>query len=110
MKDLLQQICKDNPGSIQSAVAQEVLDYDDPQSFFSDLQQHGCVSGMVNSLIYYSDTHAFYDKHYSEIEELRTDYEESTGEPLQIKGDLKNYLAWFTFEQMAYELGNDTNR
>ena len=104
MKKLLKQICKNNPESIRSEVAQEALEYDDPQSFFDDLLQHGCISGMVSSLIYYTDTHAFYDKHYAEIEELRTEYEESTGEPLQINNDLKNFLAWFAFEQVAYEL------
>jgi len=107
MKKLLKQICKDNPDSIQAAVAQEALEYDDPQSFFEDLQQHGCISGIVSSLIYYNDTHAFYDKHYEEIEELRTEYESSTGEPIQINNDLKNYLAWFAFEQVANELVNE---
>jgi len=104
MKKLLKQICNDNPESIKSTVAQAALDYDDPQSFFDDLQQHGCISGMVSNLIYYTDTHTFYDKHYSEIEELRLEYESSTGEPLNINNDLKNFLAWFAFEQMAYQL------
>ena len=107
MKNLLEQICIDNPESIKSAVAQEALEYDDPQSFFDDLLQHGCISGMVSSLIYYADTHGFYDKHYEEIEELRTEYEESIGESLQINNDLKNYLAWFAFEQVAYQLVNE---
>ena len=48
----------------------------------------------------------FYDKHYSEIEELRTEYEESTDEPLQINNDLKNHLAWFAFEEVAFQLTN----
>jgi len=106
MKNILKQICKDNPQSIKSEVAESALEYDDPQTFFDDLLQHGCISGMVGKLIYYSDTHAFYDKHYEEIEELRAEYEESTGEPLQIKDDLNNFLAWFAFEQVAYELVN----
>lgn len=106
MKNLLQRILKDNPESIKSAVAQEALEHDDPQSFFEDLQQHGCISGLVSSLIYYQDTHAFYDNHYEEIEELRSEYEESIGEPLQIINDLKNHLAWFAFEQVAFELVN----
>ena len=106
MKNLLKQICENNPESIQSAVAQEALDYDDPQTFFNDLLQNGCISGIVSSLIYYTDTHAFYDKHYAEIEELRAEYEEQIGEPLKIDNDLKNYLAWFAFEQVAYQLSN----
>jgi len=104
MKNLLKQILKDHPQSIKAEVAEEALDHDDPKTFFKDLLQHGCISGMVGKLIYYKDTHTFYDKHYAEIEELREEYEESTGEPLKIPSDLKNFLAWFSFEQVAYQL------
>ena len=93
MKKLLKQICKNHPQSIKSELAQEALEHEDPQIFFSDLLQHGCISGVVGKLIYYTDTHAFYDKHYEEIEELRTEYETSTGESLQLNSDLKNFLA-----------------
>jgi len=62
---------------------------------------------MVGKLIYYKDTHAFYDKYYAEIEVLREEYEELIGEPLNIKNDLKNFLAWFAFEQVAYQLANE---
>ena len=75
------------------AVAAEALDYDEPELFFKDLLNHGCVSGMVWSLIYYTDTHAFFDKHYDEIEPIREEFEDGTGQPLTIKGDLKNFLA-----------------
>lgn len=104
MKNLLKQILKDHPQSIKAEVAEEALDHEDPKAFFKDLLQHGCISGMVTKLIYYKDTHAFYDKHYAEIEELREEHEESTGECLQVKSDLKNFLAWFAFEQVAYQL------
>ena len=86
------------------AVAAEALDYDEPELFFKDLLNHGCVSGMVWSLIYYTDTHAFFDKHYDEIEEIREEFEDGTGQPLTIKGDLKNFLAWFAFEETAYRI------
>ncbi len=104
MKNSLKQILKDYPQSIKAEVAEEALEHDDPKAFFKDLLQHGCISGMVGKLIYYKDTHAFYDKHYAEIEELREEYEESTGEPLKIPNNLKNFLAWFAFEQVAYQL------
>ena len=104
MKNLLKQILNDYPQSIKAEVAEEALEHEDPQTFFKDLLQHGCISGMVTKLIYYKDTHDFYDKHYTEIEELREEYEESTGECLPIKNDLKNFLAWFAFEQVAYRL------
>ena len=59
---------------------------------------------MVGSLIYYSDTHSFFDTHYAEIEELRVEFEEIHGEPLPISGDLKNDLAWYAFREIAYRL------
>jgi len=51
------------------------LDHDEPLSFFNELLEHGCVSGLVGSLVYYSDTHTFFDKHYDEIETLREEFE-----------------------------------
>ena len=104
MKNSLKQILKDNPNTIKAEVAEEALDHEDPKTFFEELQQYGCINGMVGKLIYYKDTHAFYDKHYAEIEVLREEYEESIGEPLKIPSDLKNFLAWFAFEQVAYQL------
>lgn len=94
---------------------QHVLDYvlelyktdKEIKSFFSDLSENGCVSGMINHLIYYFDTHKFYDKYYEEIETLRLNWEDDTGEPVQIKEDLKNYLAWFGFEQTAYQIASE---
>ncbi len=59
---------------------------------------------MVSSLIYYRDTHRFYDEYYDEIEDLRLEFEDNCGEPLKVKGDLKNFLAWFAFEETAYLL------
>ena len=107
MKTQLQQIIKTDVYSLKTAVAQEALDYDNPEAFFHDLLNNGCVCGMVGSLIYYVDTRAFFDKHYDEIEGLREEYEDSTGEPIKIKGDIKNFLAWFAFEETAYQLANE---
>ena len=104
LEDLLQ--ATDSP--MQKAIIQEVLDHastnDEVRSFLSDVIQHGCISGMVNSLIYYCDTHQFYDTHYEEIETLRIAYEENAGQPIIIKNDLKNFLSWFAFEETAYQL------
>ena len=106
-KKQLQVIIDNEPASIAAYVATEALDYDDPAVFFSDLQRCGCQSGFISGLIYYSDTHAFFDRYYDEIEELREDYEDSVGEPLRIKGDLKNWFAWFAFEETAFRMAND---
>lgn len=98
----LETITQSEPKSLRCAVAQEALDYDCQPSFFNDLLTNGCVSGMVSSLIYYTDTHAFYDEHYDEIEQLRLQAEEDQGQPLCVHGDYKNFMAWFAFEQTAY--------
>ena len=50
------------------------------------------------------DTAAFFDRHYDEIEDLRRDWEDSIGQPMQIAGDLKNTLAWFGFEIIAAQM------
>lgn len=105
----LQQIIDDHPASLKAAVADEALHYgsDDPAQMFTDLSQCGCQSGLIGSLIYYHDTARFFDCHYDDIEELREEYEANTGEPLRIKGDLKNWLAWFGFEETGYQLANE---
>lgn len=99
-------IKENQPNSLKGAVAQEALEDETSEitSFFSGLLEHGCVSGWVNSLVWYNQTHAFYDKHYNEIEELRQDYEESLGQPMSVKSDYKNFMAWFAFEETAYQL------
>ncbi len=103
----LQEIVEAEKGTIKGYVAHEALDDDDPISFFKDLLNHGCISGMIPGLIYYSDTHKFYDTHYDEIEVIREEYEESTGSPIQIKGDIKNFFAWFAYEYEAYRLAQE---
>lgn len=97
----IKEIAEQEPVTIEAAVAQEALLHDDIPTFFEDLLNHGCVSGMVTSLIYYTDTHSFFDNYYDEIEELRYEYQQSTGLPLSIENDLKNDLAWFAFEETA---------
>ncbi len=105
----LQEIVNTNSKNIKSIVAKEALAYssDNIQIFFSDILQYGCISGMISSLIYYVDTHEFYDTHYSEIEDIRKDYEAQTGQYLTTDSDLKNFFAWFAFEETAYRLANE---
>jgi hypothetical protein len=97
-----------------NALREYVIDYIkdgyQPQErayFISDVLKSGCVSGVVRKLIYYTDTHAFFDRFYGEIEELRQEWEENTGEAIKIKNDLKNDLAWFGFEETIYWLANE---
>lgn len=107
LKKQLQAIIDHAPNSLKAAVASEALDNDDIACFFSDLLQHGCQSGIIGSLIYYSDTHKFYDMYYYEIEEIRYDLEQSFGESLKPNGDLKNWFAWLGFEETARLLADE---
>lgn len=97
----LEMLSIEPPCNLTSYVAHDILDQDDPLCWMVDLLRHGCASGMVPGLIYYVDTHLFFDRHYYEIEDLRQEYEDMTGFPLHIKDDLKNELAWFAYEETA---------
>ena len=105
IRQTLLTICSDRPNTISAFVAQEATEHNDPASYLSDIVCYGCISGIsgiVGPLIYYRDTHAFFDKHYDEIEDLRQDWEDEIGQPITIDGDLKNTLVWFAVEQVAY--------
>jgi len=108
LEERLTAIANEEPRSVRNRVAMEALDYGErPEAFFKDLLAHGCICGIVGTMTYYEDTHAFYDEHYEAIEELRVDYEEEVGTPVKIEGDLKNALAWFAFEHVAWQLAQE---
>ncbi len=79
------------------------------KSWFNDLMRGGCSSGFVSSLLYYTDTHNFFDTYSDEILTIYANLQEELGQPIEIKGDPKNFLSWFGFEEsartLAYKLG-----
>lgn len=94
-------------------------DYDNgAEGALDDLQQGGCQSGMVSSLIYYKDTLKFYNNHKTDINSLLSETLEETGlsvsdlfgdkwddsDPLAIDTMNQNLLAWFGFEESAYRV------
>ena len=91
---------------VKSIIVCQTSDYENPEDFFKELFNHGCVSGMIGELIYYHDTHAFYIKYIEEIEELRDELEESQGEPVNPPKDQDrlNWLAWFGFEETTRKI------
>ena len=99
---------------------------EDIEAYINDLLYGGCQSGIEGSLIYYSDTIAFYKKYQTEIKELLKELLEETGfkSPEELFGkkwdsddifaedtNNQNLLAWFGFEEtvrkIAYELDMD---
>lgn len=77
------------------------LNHSEAEKWLVDLQQHGCISGMIGQLIYYSDTVKFFDTFEKEIVDLAEEYEfyPNTVE-LGLTG-FKNQMAWFAFETLA---------
>ena len=89
-------------------------EYDDPKQIVIDLLEHGCQSGMVGYLVYYSQTTAYYEEHREEINKLLYDAMDECGiydpselfgdkwdkeDPLAINSLNQNLLAWFGFEE-----------
>ena len=95
-----------HPQSIRAAIALEALSssYDDPKMFFFELQEHGCVSGLVSGLIHHKDTHDFFYEHNSEIENLIEDWEDITGDLIEFRDDFITSKTWFAFEYAAYRI------
>lgn len=95
-------------------------DYEDKKNIFTDVLHHGCQSGIVGELIYYSDTVAFYKNYHREINELLYDAMNETGlydlselfgkrwdkeDPLAADVYNQNLLAWFGFEETLRNIG-----
>ena len=95
-------------------------DYNDKKNIFTDVLYHGCQSGIVGELIYYTDTVRFYKQYRNEINELLYDAMNSTGlyspsdlfgekwdkeDPLAQNDFNQNLLAWFGFEETLRNIG-----
>lgn len=103
LKNKLQVIADSTENAIEKQVALEALDRDNIRYFFSDLLNNGCVSGMINSLVYYNDSNVFFDTHYFQIKELLNEYEVNCDASFIIKND----LAWLAFEKVAYKMAQE---
>lgn len=104
MLNLLNSIMMNTESELKRESAEILLDMVDENmtnkeiiDTVEDIVRHGCASGIVSALIYYSDTEPFFDRHADEIFDIYNngiyDFELS-----------KNSLAWFGFETMAYEI------
>lgn len=77
---------------------------------------YGCSTGIVGSLLYYTDTTKFFEKYKEEINEILKEIQENCGNETIIKifdGDYlitetttKNTLVWLGYEQVNYKLLN----
>lgn len=107
-------------------ILDEWSDYTDKKAIFTDVLYHGCQSGIVGSLIYCTDTVAFYKRHREEINTLLQETMDECGsynpsdlfgdkwdkeDPLVLDTNNQNRLAWFGFEEtmrkIAYQFDID---
>ena len=101
----------------QKWVKQKMADGYTKRQAIDEMEEHGCVSGIVSELIYYTDTVAFFKEHQEEINEILKENIESTGlgihelfrdfdqsDPLCLENHNKNLLAWFGFEEAVSRL------
>lgn len=76
------------------------------KSFFEDLQNGGCQSGLVGEFVYHSDCKDYYIEHLDELEQMKLDLEDELGEAIQNKQSLPHYtfICWLCFEEYCYDL------
>lgn len=91
------EILKDMVTMNNSTIEEEII----------NVLEYGCVSGIVNELIYYYQTEPFFNRHKEEINELAHKLsEEIYGDKYSIYNNMqyecsKNTMAWFGFEEMT---------
>lgn len=88
-------------------MADEIENYNSPLEFFSDLQRHGCQSGMIGMLIYHSDCKDLYIQYIDDMEDFKQELDGEIGEPLINKEHLHHYtwICWVCYEELAYRIG-----
>ena len=90
-------------------VISDILDKENVVQYIEDVLHHGCISGVVSGLIYYRDTHEFYDNYYDETEELRINLLDQGIDVLNglNKNDLKNHMAWIAYEETVRQIAEE---
>lgn len=104
---------------IEKIVAQDASekDYEDAWDYLKEVSEHGCSSGIVSGLIYYTDTTKFYQAHKAEIWEQLSEDAENVGESVlsymansRWGADIddpdvfENQLAWYGYEAACQRL------
>ena len=106
--------------AVQRIVNRQAKDYGSVEAWLADLRQGGCASGMVTEMIYYTDTVRFFKRHEQEITALLANLLSDVGsspkelfcsgwdedDPSARETHNQNTLAWFAFEQTAFDLAS----
>lgn len=104
----LKEMKKDTTNSFKAWVLNDLLSQGNKQDIQDYLKNasYGCVSGVVTSLIYYSDTKKLFSKYFEEILEIIVEYNIEMG--YQLANDTLNYndLVWTAYDIVILEINN----
>ena len=90
------------------AVADDLLQQttEDLSIHIKEILEYGCISGIVNSQIYYSDTKKFFQKYFEEIfEEIENNEYEYNTKNLDF-----NDLSWYGYESTVAKIYEYINK
>ena len=96
-----------NPELFRKVWKQGNVSFDEVKKYPNDY--YAANTGAVPGMIYYADTCKFAKKKVWQILEQLSAFEQETGEPLKKLSDpeqLQNWLTWFAWENMMYEIIN----
>ena len=91
--------------SVGTDLIDSVSDSEELEGHIKDILQHGCVSGIVSSQIYYKDTQNFFDKHQDQIFDMYNDLKSEFGDFM--KEVNSNNLSWLAYEETTRNIALD---
>jgi hypothetical protein len=97
--------------AFQKIVLFEMQSYDGTKkqqlkAFLEDLQNAGCISGMISEFIYHADCKKFYIEHLEDLENIREEIEDALGEAVKNRHRLPHYtfMCWLCFEEYCFDI------
>ena len=107
LKEKLNKILKETDSILLKEVVEELLDKikdegeEETKLYIQDVLSYGCSSGIVTSLISYTDTKKFFIKHMDEIFNILNESMQEESRLLELDA---NKLAWFGYEWAISEI------
>lgn len=107
LKEKLNKILKETDSILLKEVVEELLDKikdegeEETKLYIQDILTYGCSSGIVTSLISYTDTKKFFIKHMDEIFNILNESMQEESRLLELDA---NKLAWFGYEWAISEI------
>ena len=104
LENLLQECESELTKEVIKIALDNIDDYENLIDYFTDIMEHGCISGIVTELIYYYQTEEFFNRHVDEILEIYNETLAYVDTDMEIN---RNNLTWFAFEETIKSLYYD---